>query len=200
VKAQTVLLAMLISLTLAGQHTRAASPTAAPAPPAARNDTERRIAANDLLYITIVGERDLQTEFRVSSLGSIQYPFLDEVPVAGLTPSELRVRLRELLMKDYFVDPQVIVTVKDYRTEYVRVIGNVNRPGPVTITGEQKLDIFDVIAMAGGTTARARNAVEYTHNGITRTLKLEDLKREVDPARKIWVQPGDIIDVKESVL
>ena len=200
VKAQTVLLATLIGLTLAGQHTRAASPTAALAPPAARNDTERRIAANDLLYITIVGERDLQTEFRVSSLGSIQYPFLDEVPVAGLTPSELRVRLRELLMKDYFVDPQVIVTVKDYRTEYVRVIGNVNRPGPVTITGEQKLDIFDVIAMAGGTTARARNAVEYTHNGITRTLKLEDLKREVDPVRKIWVQPGDIIDVKESVL
>ena len=200
VKAQTVLLATLIGLTLAGQHTRAASPAAALAPPAARNDTERRIAANDLLYITIVGERDLQTEFRVSSLGSIQYPFLDEVPVAGLTPSELRVRLRELLMKDYFVDPQVIVTVKDYRTEYVRVIGNVNRPGPVTITGEQKLDIFDVIAMAGGTTARARNAVEYTHNGITRTLKLEDLKREVDPARKIWVQPGDIIDVKESVL
>lgn len=170
------------------------------APQPAKPETERRIAANDLLYITIVGERDLQTEFRVSSLGSIQFPFLDEVPVAGLTPSELRSRLRELLMKDYFVDPQVIVTVKDYRTEYVRVIGNVNRPGPVQITGEQRLDIFDVIAMAGGTNARARNAVEYTHNGVTRTLKLEDLKREVDPTKKIWVQPGDIIDVKESVL
>jgi len=35
---------------------------------------------------------------------------------------------------------------------------------------------------------------------VTRTLKLDDLKKETDPAKKIWVQPGDIIEVKESVL
>jgi polysaccharide biosynthesis/export protein VpsN len=166
----------------------------------AKTDGERRIASNDLLAITIVGERDLQTDFRVSSGGTIQFPFLEEVEVAGLTPTELRAKLRELLMIDYFVDPQVIVTVKDYRVEFVRVIGQVNRPGPVSLTGEQRLDIFDAIAMAGGTTPRARSAVEYTHGGSTRTLKLDELKRETDPAKKIWVQPGDIIDVKESVL
>jgi polysaccharide export outer membrane protein len=165
-----------------------------------RTETERKIASNDLLFITVVGERDLQTEFRVSSAGTIQFPFLDEVDVTGLTPGELRARLRELLMKDYFVDPQVIVTVKDYREEFVRVIGQVNRPGPVKLTGEQKMDVIDVIAMAGGTTLRARNAVEYTHNGVTKTLKLDELKRETDPAKKIWVQPGDIIDVKETVI
>ena len=104
------------------------------------------------------------------------------------------------LMKDYFVDPQVIVTVKDYRTEYVRVIGHVNRPGPIQLTGEQKLDVVDVIAMAGGPTPRAKNSVEYTHNGVTRTLKLDELKKETDPAKKVWVQPGDIIDVKEGIL
>lgn len=171
-----------------------------PATPPGQASVERKIAANDLLFVTIVGERDLQTDFRVSSNGTIQFPFLDEIQVAGLTPSELRAKLRELLMKDYFVDPQVLVTVKDYRSEVVRVIGNVNRPGPVPLTGEQKLDVLDVIAIAGGPNARARNAVEYTHNGVTRTLKLDELKKEVDPAKKVWVQPGDIIDVKESVL
>jgi len=170
------------------------------APFANRAETERKVAANDLLLITIVGERDLQSEFRVSSAGTIQFPFLDEIEVVGLTPGELRTRLRELLMKDYFVDPQVIVTVKDYRSEFVRVIGQVNRPGPIQITGEQKMDVIDIITMAGGTTIRARNAVEYTRNGVTRTLKLDELKKETDPAKKIWVQPGDIIDVKESIL
>ena len=166
----------------------------------AGTEPERRIAANDLLFITIVGERDLQTEFRVSSAGTIQFPFLDEVSVGGLTPAELRTRLRDLLMKDYFVDPQVIVTVKDYRSEFVRVVGQVNRPGAIPHTGEQKLDVYDIITMAGGVTGRARNSVEYTHKGITRTLKLDDLKKETDPSKKIWVQPGDIIEVKESVL
>jgi len=162
----------------------------------AGTEPERRVAANDLLFITIVGERDLQTEFRVSSAGTIQFPFLEEVSVGGLTPAELRARLRDLLMKDYFVDPQVIVTVKDYRSEFVRVVGQVNRPGPIP----QKLDVYDIITMAGGVTPRARNSVEYTRNGVTRTLKLDDLKKETDPAKKIWVQPGDIIEVKESVL
>jgi len=165
-----------------------------------RGQAERKVAANDLLFITIVGERDLQTEFRVSSSGTIQYPFIDEIEVAGLTPAEIRTRLREILMKDYFVDPQVVVTVKDYRSEFVRVIGQVNRPGPIQLTGEQKMDVIDVITLAGGTTIRARNAVEYTRNGVTRTLKLDELKKETDPSKKIWVQPGDIIDVKESVL
>ena len=166
----------------------------------AGTEPERRVAANDLLFITIVGERDLQTEFRVSSAGTIQFPFLDEVSVGVLTPAELRARLRDLLMKDYFVDPQVIVTVKDYRSEFVRVVGQVNRPGPIPHTGEQKLDVYDIITMAGGVTPRARNSVEYTRNGVTRTLKLDDLKKETDPAKKTWVQPGDIIEVKESVL
>jgi len=163
-------------------------------------EQERRIASNDILSITIVGERDLQTEFRVSSGGSIQFPFLEEVNVAGLTPAELRAQLRDLLQKDYFVDPQVIVTVKDYRSEFVRVVGQVRQPGPIRHTGEQKMDVYDIITMAGGVTPRARNSVEFTRDGVTRTLKLEELKKETDPAKKIWVQPGDIIEVKESVL
>jgi polysaccharide export outer membrane protein len=165
-----------------------------------KTETERKIAPNDLLSIFIVGEKDLQTDFRVSSNGTIQFPFLEEVSVSSITPTELRLKLRELLMKDYFVDPQVTVTVKDYRTEFVRVIGQVNKPGPVALTGEQRLDVYDVIAMAGGLTPRARSAVEFTRNGVTRTLKLDDLKKETDPAKKVWVQPGDIIEVKDTFL
>lgn len=168
--------------------------------PPGTTEVERRIAPGDLLQISIVGETGLQTEFRVSSNGQVQFPFLELVEVKGLTPSECGDRIEEQLKKDYFVDPQVLVTVKDYRPDFVKVIGQVLRPGPVAITGEQKLDILDVIAMAGGTTRMAKKGVEYTHNGVTETFKLDDLKKETDPAKKIWVQPGDIIEVKESLL
>ncbi|HNQ89655.1 MAG TPA: polysaccharide biosynthesis/export family protein [Verrucomicrobiota bacterium] len=162
------------------------------------NESERKIGPSDLLVITITGEKDLQTEFRVAAVGTIQFPFLEEVEVAGFTPAELRVRLRELLMKDYFVDPQVIVSVRDYRTDFVRVIGQVLRPGPISLPPDQKLDLFDIIAMAGGTTRTAKNTVEYTHNGVMQKFKLDDLKKETDPAKRIWVQPGDTIEVRES--
>jgi polysaccharide biosynthesis/export protein VpsN len=163
-----------------------------------KSETERKVGAFDLLVITITGEKDLQTEFRVAATGTIQSPFLEDVEVSGLTPAELRIRLRELLMKDFFVDPQVVVTVKDFRADFVRVIGFVAKPGPITLPPDQKLDLYDIITMAGGTTRGAKNSVEYTHAGTTRSFKLDDLKKESDPAKKIWVQPGDTIEVRES--
>lgn len=159
---------------------------------------ERRISPTDTLYITIVGETGLQTDFKVSASGTIQFPFLEVVEVAGLTPSELSAKLRELLMKDYFVDPQVLVTVKDYRADFVTVIGQVQRPGPIMLTGERRYDILDCIALAGGTTRLASNTIEYTHKGETRKLSLDKIKNEKDPAKRIYVEAGDIIEVKET--
>ncbi|MBM3882489.1 MAG: polysaccharide export protein [Verrucomicrobia bacterium] len=166
----------------------------------AASNPDRKIRPNDLLMITITGERDLQTEFLVSSSGEIQFPFLDVVNVRDLSTAELRARLRDLLIKEeYFVNPEVIVSVKQYRTEYVRVLGAVYKPGQLSIMPDQRMDILDVLAMAGGTTPSARNTVEFTRGGRMQTYSLTDLKRETDPARKVWVQPGDLIEVKQSV-
>jgi polysaccharide export outer membrane protein len=164
-------------------------------------EPDRTIAPNDLLVITIVGETGLQTDFRVSASGFIQFPFLDVVEARGVTPDQLRENLRKLLIqKEYFVDPQLIVTVKEFRQDYVRVIGQVNRPGPVQLLNDKRMDILDVISFAGGTTRLAKNKVEYTHNGLTRVFSLEELKKQTDPKRKIWVEPGDIVEVRESAL
>lgn len=163
-----------------------------------RTEAERKISPTDTLFITIVGETGLQTDFKVSASGTIQFPFLEVVEVAGLTPSELSTKLRNLLMQDYFVDPQVLVTVKDYRADFVTVIGQVQRPGPIMLTGERKYDIVDCIALAGGTTRLASNTIEYTHRGETRKLSLEKIKTEKDPAKRIYVEAGDIIEVRET--
>jgi polysaccharide export outer membrane protein len=160
---------------------------------------DRKIASEDLLQISIVGEQ-LETQFRVSTSGTIQYPFLGQVKVIGLTPAELRVKLRQELMKDYFVDPQVIVTVSQYRQDFVSVLGQVNRPGPVQLTGERKMDILEVIALAGGLTRLAKEKIEYIHNGVPQTINLNDVKREKDPEKTIYVSPGDIIWVEERFL
>jgi polysaccharide export outer membrane protein len=172
--------------------------------PAATNvmaETDRKIMPSDLLVITLVGETGLQTDFRVSASGSIQFPYLDTVETKGLTPDELREKLRtQLIQKEYFVDPQLVVTVKEYRQDYVRVIGQVNRPGTVQLFNDKRMDILDVISFAGGTTRLAKSKVEYTHNGQTRVFSLEELKKQTDTRRKIWVESGDIVEVRESAL
>src|SRR6058998_3688954 len=70
---------------------------------------DHKIAPLDIIMIDVVGERDLSKELRVSSSGTITFPFLGNLEVKGKTPTEVETLLKDLLGKDYLVDPQVIV-------------------------------------------------------------------------------------------
>lgn len=184
-------LALCLLVAAAWAQTAANDPVAA--------GTDRRISAQDVLSIVIVGETGLPSDYRVSASGEIQFPYLDVVQVKGMTPRELDLKLEELLAKDYFVSPEVLVSVREYRQEFVIVIGAVNRPGNIPLTAEQKMDILDAIAFSGGTTRSAKNSVEFTRAGKRTVFSIDKLKSESDPSRKVLLQPGDILEVKESV-
>jgi len=163
-------------------------------------EVDRKIAALDIIVVDVVGEKDLTNkEFRVSSSGTITYPFLGSLEVKGKTPAELETMIRDQLGKDYIVDPQVIVTVKEYRTRTVSVIGQVNKPGVITLPAEQKIDILVAIAQAGDLTKVAnKNRIEVSRKGKLLKFTLDDLKKQTDPEKKFWLEPGDVIFVHES--
>lgn len=184
----------LFLLTLAVAVSATAQTTVPPA-----DSEDRPIAPQDLLGIVIVGEAGLPTDYRVSASGEIQFPFIGIVKVSGLTPREAARKLEQELSKDYFVKPEVLVTVKEYRLDYVIVIGQVNRPGNLPLSPEQRMDILDAIARAGGLTRLAKNEVEFIRDGKREKFSLDRLKKESDPAKKIWLRPGDILEVKEAV-
>jgi polysaccharide export outer membrane protein len=160
--------------------------------------SDYKIAPNDVIVIDVFGEKDLSREFRVSKTGTINYYFLKEVQVAGKTTTEVRQMLTEMLDKDYLVDPQVTVDVKEYRVREVFVNGQVNKPGSILLTGEQDLDILTAIGRAGGLTQRAsENKIKFTRPGlIEKTFSLEQLK---NPKNNLTLQPGDIIEVGDKL-
>ena len=134
-----------------------------------------------------------------SSSGTVTFPFLGSIEVKGKTPAEVEELLKEKLGKDYLVDPQVIVTVKEYRTRTVSVIGQVNKPGVIALPAEQKMDILEAIAQAGDLTKGAnKNRIEVSRKGKPYKFTLEELKKESHPDKKFWLEPGDVIYVHES--
>src|SRR5437764_7131252 len=140
---------------------------------------DHKIAPLDVLTIDVVGEKDLSKELRVSSNGTVTFPHLGSVEVKGMTPAEVENLLKEKLGKDYLVDPQVIVTVKEYRTRTVSVIGQVNKPGVIALPAEQKMDILEAIAQAGDLTKGAnKNRIEVSRKGKPYKFTLEELKKE----------------------
>ena len=160
---------------------------------------DHKIAPLDIINIDVVGEKDLTKELRVSSSGTITFPFLGSIEVKGKTPAEVEDLLKEKLGKDYLVDPQVIVTVKEYRSRTVSVIGQVNKPGVIALPGEQKIGILEAIASAGDLTRSAnKKRIEVSRKGKTYKFTLDDLKKESNPEKKFWLEPGDVIYIHES--
>ena len=107
-----------------------------------------RIGPGDVLRITVYGHEDLTRPAVVAADGRMPFPLIGDVLASGLTPTELEARLRDLLGKDYLVNPQVSVAVQEYRSQKVFVLGEAEKPGAYALTGRATL--LDILSQAGG--------------------------------------------------
>ena len=120
-------------------------------------EQEYRIGAKDVLKITVWGHDDLSRTVVVAIDGTFQFPLVGDVQTAGLTVAEIGGRLKELLGRDYLVDPQVSVAVQEYRSQRVFVLGDAEKPGTYPLTGRATL--LDILSQAGGPSKSAARQV-----------------------------------------
>jgi polysaccharide export outer membrane protein len=118
------------------------------------------VGAGDLLEVNVFGNDDLSRIPTVQTSGSISLPLLGEVQVAGLTVGEVQRKITNLLAKDYLVNPQVEVKVREYQSQFVSVVGEVNSPGRKPIRGRMRL--IDVLIEAGSFRPSASGQVMIT--------------------------------------
>lgn len=161
-----------------------------------------RIAPSDVLTVTLLGEKDWdKIEQRVTSSGTISLPFVKEVSVKGLTTAEVVHLLQDLLKKDYFVDPQVVASVKEYSRRTVTVIGQVTKQGVIPFPNEQAMNILEAIGAAEGFTKAAKTSrISVTRHGQTLSFNLDDWQKKPDRQKPMMLEPGDVVFVPESLL
>jgi len=112
------------------------------------NYKDYQVGPEDQLAIVIFGQDNLSRELRVNGQGEIAMPLVGVVKVAGLTPQEVQKRLEELYNARFLVNPQITVTVKEFRHQRVAVTGAVAKPGSYEIIGPRTL--LEVLSLAGG--------------------------------------------------
>jgi len=114
-------------------------------------NTEYRISENDLIDVNVYGEPDLNKTLRVATDGTISYPLIGFVEAKGNTAKELEQKIAGMLQKDYLVNPQVNVFVREYAK--FLILGQVRAPGSYQL--KSGLKVMDAIALAGGFTDKA---------------------------------------------
>lgn len=147
-----------------------------------------RIAAEDILNITVFDEPELSVEeTRVSSNGTVALPLIGDVKVAGMSTAQVAAKVESLLADGYLKNPRVSVSIHEYRQVFVN--GEVKKPGGYSY--QEGLTVQKAVVLAGGFTERASPAkitlVRESKPGIAMPVALD-----------YPVKPGDIITVGES--
>jgi len=157
-----------------------------------------RVGAKDLLEIRVLEIPELNLDRRVSDSGTIDLPLLGDFSVVGLTASELRDRLKEMLTAKYVNRANVSVVIKEFANKPVSILGAVNKPGSLNISG--RWTILQAISAAGGLTDAAGKKIyvlRRAENGLADTLEIntDDLFKSSSSVWNIPIIPGDIVNV-----
>jgi polysaccharide biosynthesis/export protein len=154
------------------------------------------IGPNDVLTITDYDQADLSGNYTVDTDGTFTFPLIGQIKAGGLTVQQLQAELKKKLANGYFLNPQVNVTVAQYHSQQVYIVGEVRTPGPYTMTGPMTL--LQAIAMAGSALPTASEEIMVVRPAVAKAGKGPVLPgQDDDPADVIKVnlkklQSGDL--------
>ncbi|RON17223.1 capsular biosynthesis protein [Pseudomonas brassicacearum] len=156
---------------------------------AADPGTQYKLAAGDVLRITVFGEPELSIKrVRLNDAGTFSYPFLGEISARGLTPNQVEKIIVDGLKQGYLTDPKVSLSQIEYRAFYIN--GEVTKPGSYPFV--PGLTLEKAIALGGGLTERA----SIKRVTIVRGDSGQTLTDEV--TRSTTIAPGDTISIAQG--
>lgn len=181
-----------------------------------KTQKDYQIGPEDVLHILVWDHKDLTRDVCVGQQGEFSYPLIGTVMAEGLTVAQLEKHLRDRLSGRYIVNPQVTVTVKEYKSKKVFLLGEVGGtpggqgPGTYPLTG--KTTLLEILSLAGGPGKEAGSEVlvirpkvktnspltpEKASKDETLSVNLRSLL-DGDASQNIVLQPNDTIYVSRA--
>lgn len=159
------------------------------------------LGVGDVFELHIVGEEKIPVSFSVAPDGTVDLPYVKRVSVAGLEPQELAEMVRKKLVeREVLADPTVTVSMKEYNSKRVEIMGEISRPGSIPLV--PGMTLLRAISIAGGFTGLAKKSevtIRRRVKGGTRAapVSVEGIidNRIPDPL----LQSGDSIYVPQKV-
>lgn len=158
----------------------------------------QRLGVDDLLAVSVYDAPELTRTVRVETDGSIHLPLLKNgITAAGIFPGQLETDIaRALKSEQILVDPEVKVTVVEYHSRPIAVMGAVKKP--ITFQSVGTVTLLDALARAEGLTETAGTEILLTRGDQVDRIPVKRLMKDADPSVNYLLHGGEEIRVPEA--
>lgn len=164
-------------------------------------EEDTTLGAGDTFEVRVFGEKDLTGKYQVAPDGTIRFPFLGALTVAGKEASQVADEIsRGLVEGHYLASPQVSVLVEQSNSKRISVLGAVGKPGTITIV--PGISVVQAVSMSGGFTPLAdKNETVVTRivQGKRERYLIRVTEITRGQAEDFPLRAGDIVFVPERV-
>jgi polysaccharide biosynthesis/export protein len=165
----------------------------------AQSGESLRVGPGDQIHVTVVDSPELDQHPRVTDAGEVPLIGVGAVKIAGLTPAEAATAVHDKLIAAHYLNhPEVTVTVEQYATQTVSVLGQVRASGAYPIGTARP--VVDVLALAGGLNEVADRNIVIERRGDPDHPLHYNLANDgvVALQTSILVYPGDTVMVPKA--
>lgn len=162
------------------------------------------LGPDDVLQIDVMRHPEFSGTYPINMEGKLQYKFVGDIDVNGLTKKELEEKIKSII-SNFVVSPEINVTILEYKSKVIYVLGEVGQPGRYYMRSEN-IPVREAVVQAGLPTLSAAmrrcRLVTPDKNGKVRTKSVDlyailyggDLRRNID------MRPGDVLYVPATVM
>lgn len=156
--------------------------------------SEYVLGPGDVVQIQLFGKESASYSLAVTRDGTLQFPKLGPIAVAGLSYVELKQQISELVSKQ-LIGQEVNVSMGQLRSIRVFVLGEANRPGSYTVSALSTMT--NALFVSGGLSTRGSlRSIQLKRNGnVVSEMDLYSLLMHGDTSQDVRLQPGDVLFV-----
>jgi polysaccharide export outer membrane protein len=164
---------------------------------------EYTLGPEDVVEISVMHHPDFSGIYPIDLEGKIQYKFVGDINVIGMTKRELEEKIKTTISA-YVASPEVNVMIVDFKSKAFYVLGEVGSPGKYNMRSES-ITVSEAVIMAGlptdGAAMRKTRIITPGINGSRiKKINLYSLLYGGDLKENVSLKPGDTLYVPSTVM